>query len=56
MKHKIKRTIQRIFISMIRAQEKRAVEHILYRLSKRELDDIGISRSDISRIAAGMKK
>jgi uncharacterized protein YjiS (DUF1127 family) len=55
MKHKIKRTFQRIYISMIRAQQRRATEHVLMQLSKRELDDIGISRSDIPRIAAGVK-
>ena len=55
MKHKFKRMFQRFYISMIRAGERRATREILMQLSKRELDDIGISRSDIPRIAAGVK-
>lgn len=55
MKHKFKRMFQRFYISMIRAGERRALRETLMRLSKRELEDIGINRCDIPRIAAGIK-
>ena len=55
MKHKVKRALQRIYISVIRAQSRRATEHMLRQLSKRELDDIGINASDIPYIISKMK-
>jgi len=51
-KIKTKNMLKRIYISMIRSQQRRALAHTLACLSNRELNDIGINRNDIPRIVA----
>lgn len=55
MAKKAKKLLKRIYLSMLRARERQAAEFLLSRMSKRELDDIGINRSDIPKILKGYK-
>lgn len=56
VKLKVKNTIKRIIVAMMRSQQRRANQAILMALSDRELADIGIYRCDIPRIVAESKK
>ena len=47
MKQKLKDFFKSLYASFIRAQEQRAAIFLLNRMSKRELDDLGIIASDI---------